>query len=132
MISFIRRPFTGLRLRAGVHPDLVTCMRRVYLRGCEAAYLASLVRTADFCESLDEGHQDPTQGPSTVEPITGTANLCEGNVQEEVVPEKLHAVVPRNERAPRGSAGSLVMHLRSGDIFNGVRHSRTSEFGQVM
>lgn len=63
-------------------------MNRVYLRGCEKAYLGKLVDVDSFCPKLEPGK--------------------------------------------RKGAGSLVAHIRSGDIFNpdGEGHRRQG-FGQV-
>ncbi|CAM9488026.1 unnamed protein product [Ectocarpus fasciculatus] len=70
-----------------VHPQLLDCMNRVYLRGCEKAYLGKLVDVDSFC--------------------------------------------PKQEPGKRKGAGSLVAHIRSGDIFNpdGEGHRRQG-FGQ--
>ncbi|CAN0162487.1 unnamed protein product [Ectocarpus sp. 6 AP-2014] len=70
-----------------VHPKLLECMNRVYLRGCEKAYLGKLVDVGSFC--------------------------------------------PKQEPGKRKGAGSLVAHIRSGDIFNpdGEGHRRQG-FGQ--
>lgn len=34
----------------GIHRDLHGCINRVYLRGCEAAYLGKLVDTSNYCD----------------------------------------------------------------------------------
>ncbi|CAM9892522.1 unnamed protein product [Pylaiella littoralis] len=57
-----------------VHQKLLDCMNRVYLRGCEKAYLGDMVDTEAFC--------------------------------------------PKPEPGKRKGAGSLVVHIRSGDIFD--------------
>ncbi|CAM9891977.1 unnamed protein product [Pylaiella littoralis] len=57
-----------------VHWKLLDCMNRVYLRGCEKAYLGEMVDTEAFC--------------------------------------------PKSEPGKRKGAGSLVLHIRSGDIFD--------------
>eukprot|EP00752_Nemacystus_decipiens_P014979 g13337.t1 len=68
-----------------VHSQLLQCMNRVYLRGCEKAYLGSLVDTEAHC--------------------------------------------PKNKR--KEGAGSLVIHIRSGDIFDFEGgNSRLDGFGQ--
>eukprot|EP00752_Nemacystus_decipiens_P012369 g10964.t1 len=68
-----------------VHWQLLQCMNRVYLRGCEKAYLGSLVDTEAFC--------------------------------------------PKAKR--KEGAGSLVVHIRSGDIFDPKGEgSRRDGFGQ--
>lgn len=60
-----------------VHPRLLGCMNRVKLRGCEVAYLGSLMDKGRFCPS-----REPREGEA------------------------------------RAGAGSLVLHVRSGDIFD--------------
>lgn len=63
-------------------------MNRVYLRGCEKAYLGSLVDLDSFC--------------------------------------------PRRELGKPVGAGSLVVHIRSGDIFDPYDEGRRrTRFGQV-
>eukprot|EP00903_Cladosiphon_okamuranus_P018343 g16875.t1 len=68
-----------------VHWQLLECMNRVYLRGCEKAYLGGLVDTDAYC--------------------------------------------PKGKR--KEGAGSLVVHIRSGDIFDPMGEgSRRDGFGQ--
>lgn len=78
-------------------------MNRVYIRSCEAEYLGALVGTSDFCKP-------PRQPPVTRNnaPENG-AGANEG-----------------------GTAGSLVIHIRSGDIFRFKRDKKVRTlFGQV-
>ncbi|CAM9977168.1 unnamed protein product [Ectocarpus fasciculatus] len=70
-----------------IHSRLLRCMNRVYLRGCEKAYLGKVVDLEGFC--------------------------------------------PKQEPGKRKGAGSLVIHIRSGDIFNPDEEGRRREgFGQ--
>ncbi|CAM9136086.1 unnamed protein product [Ectocarpus sp. 12 AP-2014] len=70
-----------------VHSRLLRCMNRVYLRGCEKAYLGKMVDLEGFC--------------------------------------------PKQEPGRRKGAGSLVVHIRSGDIFNPDEEGRRrARFGQ--
>ena len=69
-----------------MHSQLLECMNKVYLRGCEKAYLGSMVDTEAYCPK------------------------------------------PKRKRG----AGSLVVHIRSGDIFDPQGEgSRRDGFGQV-
>lgn len=67
---------------------LLECINRIYLRGCEKAYLGQLVDTDEFC--------------------------------------------PKRDTTAQKGSGTLVMHIRSGDIFqpNG-QGSHRQGFGQV-
>lgn len=83
----------------GVHDDLRECINKVYLRGCEAAYFGKVVST-DVCE-VEKATPDINDG-----------KLCR---------KPLKADVEGTE--------SLVVHIRSGDIFGG-RSGGLKNFGQ--
>lgn len=94
-----------LTLGADVHADLLQCMNRVYLRGCEAKYLQPLFGAPDFCENRppentrrrlegELGYGGGGRGAPTLTMPGAAASDGEG-----------------------GGAGSLVIHIRSGDIF---------------
>ena len=83
----------------GVHDDLRICINRVYLRGCEAEYFGDVVRT-DTCHA------------ETVLPDENEGKLCRRPIKSDI----------------KGTE-SLVVHVRSGDIFSG-RSGGLKNFGQ--
>lgn len=115
--TIINPPYRNFNLlcfenKTDVHPDLLSCMNRIYLRGCEAEYLGSLGRISELCESRESSGSSLSSGPKT-------GNLaCEVNTRQPPDPVK-----GNNE-------GSLVMHVRSGDIFDKTNHG-ISKSGQV-
>lgn len=200
---------------SAIHPQLLSCMNRVYIRGCEAAYLEPLLGAERFsyCEnpaattthgrrlSENDGRQEDARGvtaTTTIPPPLATADAATGSalsapassrtmmesdplssqgrdtgMEEEDstnergsgngVPSRglqvsgvsegatdgrrrLRAAGDRDGESPadggrklvtadtppvdngmtsglgkRGSAGSLVIHIRSGDIFKHLR-----------
>lgn len=90
---------------AGIHPDLLSCMNRVYLRGCEAAYLGRMVDTSKFC------------------PVRETPLLPASSFRG------VNAASGSDPKEPGESTGSLVLHIRSGDIF--YQGSDRRRYGQV-
>ncbi|CAN0416887.1 unnamed protein product [Ectocarpus sp. 12 AP-2014] len=76
----------------GLHPHLQKCVRNVKMRGCEAAYLKESLGGEDSCPSPQRQlaeHED-----ESAQLVAGTTSPLE-----------------------RREAGSLVVHVRSGDIF---------------
>lgn len=75
---------------AGVDDEVLKCMNRVYLRGCESAYLGHFVDKEAICPKRD--------------------------------PHEING------------AGSLVIHIRSGDIFEPQEagHALFRRYGQVL
>lgn len=109
--------------REGIHRDLYGCINRVYLRGCEAAYLGNLVDTSNYCNRSRTNVR-----PSDVH--EKGASTCKNNVQEdEPIRNSVSRLDDTNEVGESGM-GSLVVHIRSGDIFHKHNDSRIS-FGQV-
>ena len=123
-------------------------MNRVYLRGCEVRYLEPLFGTSDFCEKppagggrllregIAEAHNfdDPAErndppsasvtGPRSRQPARrlnkhlekGTTKNSRRRLGGESTVAGPSLSMPTSE--PPGSAGSLVIHIRSGDIFD--------------
>lgn len=154
----------------GVHPDLLRCINRVFVRGCEAEVLGSVARANSFCLPKDKTNATITTGGSNQQSLrnlhqdrrhlrSSTALDPEG-IDDLLPSAALHlegtrhlrasaALVPEEKRnvqsstaldpGPQflgtggdGSAGSLVIHIRSGDIFNAKGQGKTHpEYGQV-
>lgn len=148
---------------AGVHPDLMRCMNRVYLRGCEAKYLEPLLGTSNICQnppasggrflqnndSLDQDHhvrpeksslydgrpqrfpspeeKEQEQGGNAEEDVLNGRRGRLGGGKEDFSGKRPHLGLTNRDlsetepsvvvRGTDGSAGSLVIHIRSGDIF---------------
>lgn len=101
---------------SGVHPDLLSCMNRVYLRGCEAEYFSPLIRSLDFCEpsAPTEGRSFSASGLDKA--VEAISNLKANHL---VLRRELDSGEPALDPPTPGqsSAGSLIIHIRSGDIF---------------
>ncbi|CAM9683830.1 unnamed protein product [Ascophyllum nodosum] len=95
---------TSFRLY-GVHPDLLSCMNRVYLRGCEAEYLGPTAKMSSACEPSSPSTPFLETSPFTTTTLAEERTVCENNV--------VLAKGPRGDT----NGGTLAVHIRSGDIF---------------
>lgn len=143
----------------------MSCMNRVYLRGCEAKYLEPLIGGADFCEKPPAsdrrflGERDEQEEPGTAprfpaseerkqadhaKAVLNSRKGLGGGGRSGVSDQGSHpGMANRNLRDPdtkfglgaQGSAGSLVIHVRSGDIFMPINAERMKPsffaYGQV-
>lgn len=108
-ISFVssRRSYPGFWLHvrpsspfAGVHERLLQCMLRVEIIGCVAHFLHDVVGTDDaFCRWKDDGEEERRS-------LLRATSAEEGQDTRNV------------GSSPRGKGQSLVVHMRSGDIFS--------------
>ena len=111
----------------GIHPDLLSCMNNVYLRGCEAAYLGAMVKTSEFCAAGETSFTSPP-GVNAAQFVHDVNDHHVENDQESKSVGGSSSVGGHSqERGP--GAGSLAIHIRSGDIFEGRLDSR--RYGQV-
>ncbi|CAM9853875.1 unnamed protein product [Scytosiphon promiscuus] len=138
---------------ANIHEDLLSCMNRVYLRGCETTYLEPLLgtETFGFCTKPLATHgrrlsedADRPAAPASAESEAAAAAAAaahqavlnsrrrlgeeegEGSgggspfltmsSEFESTDDEFYAVVEAPDEV-REDAGSLVIHIRSGDIF---------------
>lgn len=144
----------------GIHPELMSCMNRVYLRGCEAKYLEQLLGGADFCEkppetgrrSLGESDEQEVGGVRPKEGkridrtkgLNGRGSRIGGGSRRGVAGQGSRPGVTTRSlvdpdvhfgRHGNGDAGSLVIHIRSGDIFSPINAERMKvsfpAYGQV-
>ncbi|CAN0262035.1 unnamed protein product [Ascophyllum nodosum] len=110
----------------GIHPDLLSCMNHVYLRGCEAAYLGAMVKTSEFCAAGETSFTSPP-GVNAAQFVHDVNDHHVENDQESKSVGGSSSVGGHSqERGP--GAGSLAIHIRSGDIFEGRLDSR--RYGQ--
>lgn len=155
----------------------MSCMNRVYLRGCEVKYLEPLLGTSDICQkpasgdrALREANLEQDDEVRPEQPSVDTVDTPprfpaseEGRHTDHVKAiitsrtaggidggkggfsdQRPHSgVTSRNLGTPsislgrgtEGSAGSLVIHIRSGDIFlpmNAVKMKNSFHtYGQV-
>ena len=104
----------------------------MYLRGCEALYLGDLVDVSKFC-----GAQDKVSKVETEPVLTNGSAICRNHVlhQEEEEVDKEDPTFKIQDNSDGGlTEGSLVLHLRSGDIFDPgyIKRSKAhGGFGQV-
>lgn len=121
----------------------MSCMNRVYLRGCEAKYLESLLGGTNFCEKAPEtrrrvlGESDEHEevgvrsgqerlgddakllnGPAGRASGRGRRGGADQGKHPEVATRRLSDPNFKLRNDANGSAGSLVIHIRSGDIFS--------------
>eukprot|EP00904_Undaria_pinnatifida_P004120 jgi/Undpi1/13709/HiC_scaffold_9.g03362.m1 len=109
----------------GVYPDLLDCLNHVFVGGCEAQYLGSVVKTTEFCRPTTE--QKVSLG---IEGIN-TEELCNQDSHQRRLRKSrpsIHGFLPPTTAVDNTlgdtstgssqSAGSLVIHIRLGDIFN--------------
>ncbi|CAN0111630.1 unnamed protein product [Ectocarpus fasciculatus] len=75
-----------------LHPDLQTCMSKVKMRGCEAVYFQESLGGEDSCSTPRRQLTADEKEPGSI--VTGSSSPLE-----------------------RKGAGSLVLHIRSGDVF---------------
>lgn len=108
---------------SGVHPDLLRCLNHVFVRGCEVDYMGPVANTSAFC---------PPKGVEE-NAIDASANHQRRRRRKSRTLDVLQSPATNRGRAPQQtSAGSLVVHIRSGDIFNAKRMGgKRSDFGQV-
>lgn len=118
------RLFLFIFPQAGVHKELIRCMNRVVLRGCEAEYLGEFIRTTEICPArekasestdMDSGHSSSSSHGQMEE--ASSEHWQAGEIEDG---DSLLAVLP---------SPSLVMHIRSGDVFGKRRIN--SRYGQV-
>ncbi|CAM9527243.1 unnamed protein product [Hapterophycus canaliculatus] len=94
-------------LLRNIHADLLSCMNRVYVRGCEAAYLEPILGAGDF------SYCTKPAGTNNRRLLDGRGRQTAGAVTTAATP------------IDRGNAGSLVIHIRSGDIFRALLPGKT-------
>lgn len=110
---------------SGVHGDLVQCMNRVFVRGCEAAYLGDLIGKCDAKDFNTDQYQDIAPLPNDRSFVCKDSvwHTCNSTGHLYPVP-----VIPSGQNEI--SSENLVVHIRSGDIFDPMeRH--WIKFGQV-
>lgn len=91
-------------------------MNRVVLRGCEAEYFGDFIRTTEICHKR-ETVSDPAGGDNGHPAPSLQVHQLEGETGDDI---SLPAPLP---------LPSLVMHVRSGDIFG--QKVGISNYGQV-
>lgn len=99
------------RLPPGIHKDLMRCINRVFLRGCEAAYMGSLFQ--DNC-----ARKLASEAPAARKTLIENQQFQDGSHTSQRWDEA-HGMT---EAEQRSSNPSLVMHIRSGDIFGPNNH----------
>lgn len=97
-------------------------MNRVFLRGCEAEYLGALVRTSEFCPNkntttMEGGYDVSREYPESTAHSHGSNSTAQRGKDG------------RQSQGHEEGSGTLVMHIRSGDIFGKV--PSMAKYGQV-
>ena len=119
-----------LLLFPGVHPELLRCLNRVFVRGCEAKYLGAVVDKPAFCDAMVDQSAASTL-PNHHRRRAETTDLKPNRFES---PPRALSPAPQQIAGTDSSqrAGSLVIHIRSGDIFDPTGEgSKRPEFGQV-
>lgn len=88
-------------------------MNRVYLRGCEAAYLGPVVRTSDFCDSRPP--ETVTFGDDDI--LTDTECINYGVKQDYHDTTSGNIISDERSKSEGIRRRSLVVHIRSGAMF---------------
>eukprot|EP00904_Undaria_pinnatifida_P009744 jgi/Undpi1/58/HiC_scaffold_1.g00058.m1 len=113
----------------GVHPELLRCLNHVFVRGCEAKYLGAVVDKPSFCDAKVDQSAASTL-PNHHRRRAETNNLKPNRFES---PPRALSPAPRQIAGTDSSqrAGSLVIHIRSGDIFDPTGEgSKRPGFGQ--
>ena len=98
-------PLNPLAVVSGVHPDLASCINRVFVRGCEVEYLQSVADQDLF-----------------------TCSLANPNRRLQHHPKVVQKIRPRDLGEKVANTEPLVVHVRSGDVFT---LGTNSKYGQV-
>ena len=86
------------------------------MRGCEAAYLGPVVRTSDFCDSR------PPETVTFGDDDILTDAECINGVKQDYHDTTSGDIVSEERSNSEGTQRSLVVHIRSGAMFEKYNH----------